>query len=68
MNSSVERCNWIPFEQPPEEMEVTAKIRYNHPGTPRHRPADRQTAEADCQIEHPATRHHARPGLRFLRR
>jgi tRNA-specific 2-thiouridylase len=30
----VERCNWIAFEEPPEEMEVTAKIRYNHPGTP----------------------------------
>ena len=31
---SVERCNWIPFETPPESMELTAKIRYNHPGTP----------------------------------
>jgi tRNA-uridine 2-sulfurtransferase len=30
----VERCNWIPWEIPPEEMEVTAKIRYNHPGVP----------------------------------
>ncbi|MDB6124183.1 MAG: mnmA [Pedosphaera sp.] len=30
----VERCNWIPFETPPETLEVTAKIRYNHPGTP----------------------------------
>jgi len=30
----VERCNWIPFEEPPGEMEVSAKIRYNHPGTP----------------------------------
>lgn len=30
----VERCNWIPFEKPPESIEVTAKIRYNHPGTP----------------------------------
>jgi tRNA-uridine 2-sulfurtransferase len=29
-----ERCNWIPFEQPPERLNVTAKIRYNHPGTP----------------------------------
>ncbi len=28
----VERCNWIPFEQPPDRMEVLAKIRYNHPG------------------------------------
>ena len=29
---SVDRCNWIPFDQPPETLEVTAKIRYNHPG------------------------------------
>ena len=31
---TVDRCNWIPFEDPPESLEVTAKIRYNHPGTP----------------------------------
>jgi tRNA-specific 2-thiouridylase len=30
---NVERCNWIPFDQPPGPLEVTAKIRYNHPGT-----------------------------------
>ena len=30
----VERCNWIPYETPPEAIEATAKIRYNHPGTP----------------------------------
>jgi tRNA-specific 2-thiouridylase len=30
----VQRCNWIPFDSPPQEMQVTAKIRYNHPGTP----------------------------------
>jgi tRNA-uridine 2-sulfurtransferase len=30
----VDRCNWIPFDHPPEQIEVTAKIRYNHPGTP----------------------------------
>lgn len=30
----VERCNWIPFDTPPASLEVTAKIRYNHPGTP----------------------------------
>jgi tRNA-uridine 2-sulfurtransferase len=30
----VERCNWIALDPPPEEMEVSAKIRYNHPGTP----------------------------------
>jgi tRNA-specific 2-thiouridylase len=30
----VERCNWIPFDGPPGQIDVTAKIRYNHPGTP----------------------------------
>jgi tRNA-specific 2-thiouridylase len=30
----VERCNWIPYDTPPASQEVTAKIRYNHPGTP----------------------------------
>jgi tRNA-uridine 2-sulfurtransferase len=30
----VDRCNWIPFDAPPAQIEVTAKIRYNHPGTP----------------------------------
>ncbi len=30
----VERCNWIPFDTPPASVEVTVKIRYNHPGTP----------------------------------
>jgi tRNA-specific 2-thiouridylase len=30
----VERCNWIPFDAPPERLEVMVKIRYNHPGTP----------------------------------
>ena len=29
----VERCNWIPFEQPPESFDALTKIRYNHPGT-----------------------------------
>src|SRR5438270_6961029 len=28
----VERCNWIPFDAPPGKLEVTEKIRYNHPG------------------------------------
>ncbi len=28
----VERCNWIPFDEPPREMVVSAKIRYHHPG------------------------------------
>lgn len=31
---AVERCNWIPFAKPPDQLEVTAKIRYNHPGEP----------------------------------
>jgi tRNA-specific 2-thiouridylase len=30
----VERCNWIPFAEAPPTLEVTARIRYNHPGTP----------------------------------
>lgn len=30
----IERCNWIPFDTPPDSLEVTARIRYNHPGTP----------------------------------
>jgi tRNA-specific 2-thiouridylase len=28
----VERCNWIPFDEPPASFEATTKIRYNHPG------------------------------------
>jgi len=31
---TVERCNWIPFDDLTAPTEVTAKIRYNHPGTP----------------------------------
>jgi tRNA-specific 2-thiouridylase len=30
---TVQHCNWIPFEEPPTSLEVTVKIRYNHPGT-----------------------------------
>lgn len=30
----MERCNWIAFDQLTEPIEVTVKIRYNHPGTP----------------------------------
>jgi tRNA-specific 2-thiouridylase len=30
----MERCNWIPFEEPPASFQALAKIRYNHPGTP----------------------------------
>ena len=29
----VDRCNWIAFDSPLQNLEVTAKIRYNHPGT-----------------------------------
>ena len=29
-----DRCNWHPFAQLTAPIEVTAKIRYNHPGTP----------------------------------
>jgi tRNA-specific 2-thiouridylase len=29
----VERCNWHPFDDLTGPVEVTAKIRYNHPGT-----------------------------------
>jgi tRNA-uridine 2-sulfurtransferase len=28
----VERCNWIPFDEPPKSFRAVAKIRYNHPG------------------------------------
>jgi len=31
---TVDRCNWIAFDEPSEPLEVTVKIRYNHPGTP----------------------------------
>jgi len=30
---TVDRCNWIPFDQPPASLEATVKIRYNHLGT-----------------------------------
>ena len=28
---TVDRCNWIPFDQPPERLEATVKIRYKQP-------------------------------------
>jgi tRNA-specific 2-thiouridylase len=31
---TTDRCNWHPFDKLTEPIEVTAKIRYNHPGTP----------------------------------
>ena len=30
---TVDGCNWIPFDHLMKSIEVTAKIRYNHPGT-----------------------------------
>ena len=48
----VERCNWIPFEHPPEELRVTAKIRYNHPGTPA-RVIPKPNSEAKVYLETP---------------
>jgi tRNA-specific 2-thiouridylase len=32
----VERCNWIPFDQPPESLNATVKIRYAHGGATAH--------------------------------
>src|SRR5664279_510610 len=29
---TVDRCNWIPFDRPPGQLEAAVKIRYNHPG------------------------------------
>jgi tRNA-specific 2-thiouridylase len=31
---TADRCNWHPFDKLTQPIEVTAKIRYNHPGTP----------------------------------
>src|SRR5580765_4343837 len=28
-----DRCNWIPFDSPPDSLTATVKIRYNHAGT-----------------------------------
>jgi tRNA-specific 2-thiouridylase len=30
----LDRCTWIPFDDPAGPIEATVKIRYNHPGTP----------------------------------
>jgi tRNA-uridine 2-sulfurtransferase len=30
----VERCNWVAFLEPPDSLDATVKIRYNHVGTP----------------------------------
>jgi len=29
----IERCNWIAFDEPPQQFDAIVKIRYNHPGT-----------------------------------
>jgi tRNA-specific 2-thiouridylase len=45
---AVERCNWIPFAEPPAEIEALVKIRYNHPGTRATiRPGPQGTARID---------------------
>ena len=31
---TIERCNWIPYDEPPRPFEAVVKLRYNHPGTP----------------------------------
>lgn len=31
---TVERCNWIPWEIPPDEIRANIKVRYNHSGSP----------------------------------
>ncbi len=50
----VERCNWIPFAEPPAALEVTAKIRYNHPGTPATiRPAQDGSGAAQVKLHIP---------------
>lgn len=56
---TIERCNWIPFAQPPESFEVNAKIRYNHPGTPaRIIPGENGTA----RVEFPEPQRAVTPG------
>jgi tRNA-specific 2-thiouridylase len=42
---TVDHCNWIPWDQPPESFECVAKIRYNHPGAAATvRPGPQETA------------------------
>ncbi|MDX1952612.1 MAG: tRNA 2-thiouridine(34) synthase MnmA [Verrucomicrobiota bacterium] len=48
---TVERCNWIPFHELTQPVEVTAKIRYNHPGVNATvRPLPNGTAEVHLHI------------------
>ncbi len=62
---TVDRCNWIPFDAPPDHFEVTAKIRYNHPGTPATvTPLGGGKANGEAALA--PTRHHPRTGGRVL--
>ena len=58
---TADRCNWHPFDKLTEPIEVTAKIRYNHPGTPATvTPLENNSRESETAYA--AARHHARPG------
>ena len=58
---TADRCNWHPFDKLTEPIEVTAKIRYNHPGTPATvTPTGKRFGESETAFA--AARHHARPG------
>src|SRR5689334_13384605 len=47
----VDRCNWITFDTPPAQIEVTAKIRYNHAGTAATvLPMDRNRAKVKLHV------------------
>ena len=64
----VERCNWIPFEAPPDEMAVTANKDSIQPSrNSSHYPTNGQWRRIS-QVEYPATRDHPWAGLRLLRR
>ena len=46
----MDRCNWIPYDTPPNSLRVTVKIRYNHPGayaTVSPQPGSRATIKLD---------------------
>lgn len=48
---TVQRCNWIPWETPPESIEAMVKIRYNHTGAPATiRPASDGTARIHLHV------------------
>ncbi len=47
----VARCNWIPFDAPHAPLEVSAKIRYQHPGTPATvAPLDKNRAKVKLHV------------------